>query len=195
MSQLGLYSGNVRDALGFANAADPSSPSTFFRRNLPRVGLYDSAGDTGQVALATGVMTSVPIYLAAGDVVTNISVRSGATAAGTPTNYWVALYSSASTPALLSQSADQTSTAWAANTTKTLALAAAQTITASGIYWVGVMVTATTPPTLLGCVGAPSIVSGERNLSQSSGSALTATAPSTITSATAKQFIPYVVLT
>jgi hypothetical protein len=195
MTQLGGYKRNVRDLLAWANAGDPSSPDTFFRRNLPRVGLYDSAGDTGQVALATGVMTSVPIALRAGDVITNISVRSGATAAGTPTNYWVALYSSASTPALLSQSADQTSTAWAANTTKTLALASAQTITADGIYWVGIMVTATTPPTLLGTVAAPAIVTGERNLSQSSGSSLTTTAPSTITSATAKQFVPYVVVT
>jgi hypothetical protein len=193
--QLGGYTRNVRDALAHLNASDPSSPDTFCRRNLPRIGLYDSAGDTGQVALATGVMTSVPIYLYAGDVITNISARSGATAAGTPTNWWFALYDNSGTPALLSQAADQTSTAWAANTTKTLALGSAQTITKSGIYWVGIMVTATTPPTLLGCVGAPAIVTGERNLSQSSGSSLTATAPSTITSVTAKQFIPYVVLT
>lgn len=195
MTQLGGYRGNVRDALAHLNLAEPSSPDTFFRRNLPRVGLYDSAGDTGQVALATGVMTSVPIYLNAGDVITNISARSGATAAGTPTNYWFALYSTAATPALLAQSADQTSTAWAANTTKTLALATAQTISTSGVYWVGIMVTATTPPTLLGTVTAPAIVTGERNLSQSSGSSLTTTAPATIATPTAKQFVPYVVLT
>lgn len=195
MTQLGGYRGNVRDALAHLNLAEPASPDTFYRRNLPRVGLYDSAGDTGQVALATGVMTSVPIYLAAGDVITSISARSGATAAGTPTNYWFALYSTAATPALLSQSADQTSTAWAANTTKTLALGAVQTISTSGIYWVGIMVTATTPPTLLGTVTAPAIVTGERNLSQSSGSSLTTTAPATIATPTAKQFVPYVVLT
>jgi hypothetical protein len=194
MTQLGGYKRNVRDLLAWANAGDPSSPDTFFRRNMPRLGLYDSAGDTGQVALATGVMTSVPIALRAGDVITNISVRSGATAAGTPTNYWVALYSAAAVPALLSQSTDQLTAAWAANTTKTLALAAPQTITADGIYWVGVMVTATTPPTLLGSVAAPAIVTGERNLSQSSGSGLTGGAPNTITSVTAKQFVPYVVL-
>lgn len=195
MTQLGAYTRNVRDALAHFNTSDPASPDTFFRRNLPRVGLYDSAGDTGQVALATGVMTSVPIYLHAGDVITNVSVRSGATAAGTPTNYWFALYSNASAPALLAQTADQTSTAWAANTTKTLALSSPKTITDSGVYWVGINVTATTVPTLLGTVAAPAVVTGERNLSQSSGSSLTATAPSTITSVTAKQFVPYVVLT
>lgn len=195
MSLLGLFSGNPRDALAAYATSVPSSPTQFYRTNQPRIGLYDSASDTGQVALATGVMTSVPVFLAAGDVITNISARSGATAAGTPTNYWFALYSDAATPALLSQSADQTSTAWAANTTKTLALAAAQTITRTGIYWVGIMVTATTPPTLLGSVAVAPIVSGERNLSQSSGSSLTATAPATIATPTVKQFAPYVVLT
>lgn len=195
MTQRGGYSRNVGDALAYLNLSDPASPDTYCRRNLPRVGLYDSASDTGQVALATGVMTSVPIYLVAGDVVTNLSVRSGATAAGTPTNYWLALYSDASTPALLAQTADQTSTAWAANTTKTLALASPYTVLRTGVYWVGIMVAATTPPTLLGCVSAPAIVTGERNLSQSSGSGLTTTAPATIATPTAKSFVPYVVVT
>lgn len=195
MTQLGGYNRNVRDALAFLNTSEPASPDTFCRRNLPRVGLYDSASDTGQVALATGVMTSVPIFLQAGDVVTNLSFRSGATAAGTPTNYWFALYSDAATPALLAQTADQTSTAWAANTTKTLALSAAYTVPKTSIYWAAIMVTATTPPTLLGACAAPAIVTGERNLSQSSGSALTTTAPGTIATPTAKTFVPYVVCT
>ncbi|MDX3582534.1 hypothetical protein [Streptomyces europaeiscabiei] len=195
MTQLGGYNRNVRDALAHYSTADPASPDTFFRRNLPRVGLYDSAGDTGQVALTTQVMTSVPIYLHAGDVITNVSFRSGATAADTPTNWFFALYSKAATPALLAQTADQTTTAWAANTTKTVALATAQTITESGIYWVGIMVKATAVPTLLGTIAAPAIATGERNLSQSSGSSLTTTAPATIATPTAKQFVPYVVLT
>ncbi|MFI8104709.1 hypothetical protein [Streptomyces sp. NPDC086023] len=195
MTQLGGYTRNVRDALAHVNAADPSSPDTFHRRNLPRTGLYDSAGDTGQVALTTQVMTSVPIFLRAGDVVTNISFRSGATAADTPTNWWFALYDTASTPALVGQTADQTTGAWAANTTKTVALASPYTVVKTGIHWVGIMVKATAVPTLLGCVAAPAIVSGERNLSQSSGSSLTTTAPATIATPTAKQFVPYVVIT
>ncbi len=195
MTLLGGFKRNVRNTLGYLNTAVTSNPDTFVRRNMLRYGLYDSAGDTGQVALATGVMTSVPIFLHGGETITNISVRSGATAANTPTAYWFALYSSAATPALLAQTADQTSTAWAANTTKTLALATPQTITREGIYWVGIMVTATTPPSLLGTIGAPAIATGEGNLSQSSGSSLTTTAPATITSVTAKQFVPYVVLT
>ncbi|MFD3929691.1 hypothetical protein [Streptomyces sp. NPDC058614] len=195
MTQLGAYTRNVRDALAHLNLSDPASPDTFFRRNLPRVGLYDSASDTGQVALVTQVMTSMPIYLQAGDVITNLSFRSGATAADTPTNWWFALYSDAAVPALLAQTADQLTAAWAANTTMTKALASAYTVPKSGIYWPGIMVKATTPPTLLGACAAPAIVTGERNLSQSSGSALTTTAPATIATPTAKQFVPYVVAT
>ncbi|TDC81902.1 hypothetical protein E1193_13445 [Micromonospora sp. KC606] len=195
MTQLGGYTRNVRDALAHLNAADPASPDTFYRSNLPRIGLIDSAGDSGHPALATGVMTSVPVYLRAGDVITSISARSGATAAGTPTNYWFALYSSAATPALLAQTADQTSTAWAANTVKTVALATPVTITETGIYWVGITVVATAVPSLIGSIAMTPVVTGERNLSQSSGSSLTATAPATIATVTAKPFVPRVVLT
>jgi hypothetical protein len=195
VSQLGGLTTNVRDALTWIDAANPASPNTFFRNNQPRIGLYDSASDSGQPALATGVMTAVRIKLFAGDVITNISFRSGQTAAGTPTNYWVALYSAAGTPALLAQSADQTSTAWAANTTKTLALATAQTISTTGFYWAALNVTATTPPSLIGSGGVAPIVTGEANLSVSSGSSLTATATATLASPAFKSFTPYVVLT
>jgi hypothetical protein len=61
MSQLGLFPGNVRDLLAAYAPAVPSSPSTYFRPNQPRNGLYDSASDAGQVALATGVMRAEPV--------------------------------------------------------------------------------------------------------------------------------------
>jgi hypothetical protein len=124
-----------------------------------------------------------------------VSFVSGATAAGTPTNWWFALYDTQATPALLAQTADQTSTAWAAFTVKTVALATVQTITKTGIYWVGIHAKATTVPTLLGCLGVKPVVTGERNLAQTSGAALTATAPTTIATPTVANFVPYVVLT
>jgi hypothetical protein len=195
VSQLGGLTANVRDSLLWLENANPTNPNQFFRNNQPRIGLYDSASDTGQPALATGVMTAVRIKLIAGDVITNISLRSGATAAGTPTNYWFALYSNAGTPALLAQTADQTSAAWNANATKTLPLSAAQTIGTTGFYWVTINVTATTPPSLLGSVHVAPIVATEANLSVTSGSALTATAPATLAAPAVKQFVPYVVLT
>lgn len=187
MTALGQYRGVVRDDLGYLNTA--GRPNVYHRANLPRVGLGD------QTALATGVMTAVPIWLNAGDVVTNISFTSGATAAGTPTAYWFALYSNAATPALMAQTADQTTTAWAGDTTKTLALATAQTITVSGVYWAAINVTATTPPTLVGAVGAKPQLSGELNLAVTSGSGLTTTATATLASPAFKRTVPLCVVT
>lgn len=195
MTQLGLFSGVPRDALAYL-ATDGKTPNTAFNRaNMPRVGLYDSVSDSNSVALTTQVMTAVPIFLAAGEVVTNVNFFVGTTAAGTPTNWWAALYSNAATPALLSQSADQTTTAMAANTKVTVALGAAQTISKSDVYWVALMVKATTVPTLLGALAVPPIVTGERNLAVTSGSALTTTAPATLATPTVSRFVPYVVLT
>lgn len=193
MTQLGIYSRNVRDALGYLNAADPASPETFRRANLPRLGLTDSAGDSGHVALATGVMTSVPVFLVAGDLITNLSFVSGATAAGTPTAWWFALYDTQATSALIAQTADQTTTAWAANTVKTLALSTAYRVVQTGLHYAACMVTATTPPSLVGTFGVKPVVTGERNLSQSSGSGLTTTAPATIASPAVKNFVPLAV--
>ncbi|AZM46571.1 hypothetical protein DMB38_12780 [Streptomyces sp. WAC 06738] len=183
MTLLGQYRGNPRDDLGWLNTA--GRPSVFHRANLPRVGLDDVA------ALTSGVMTLAALWLNDGDTVTNLSVISGATAAATPTNYWAALYSP--TGALMAQSADQTSTAWSADTVKTLALATPQKVTRSGVYYVGVMVAAGTVPTLVGSSGARPVLTGEGNLSQTSGSSLTATAPATIASPAFKRQVPLVI--
>lgn len=181
MSQLGGYTGIPRDALAHLSAGN-----TFARYNIPRAPL-----DVGDVAIgASGVMLSTPLFLGAGETVTSLTFRSGATALATGTNHWFALYSPDTVPALLAQTADQTSAAWAANTTKTLALATAQTVTRTGFYWAAVMVAASTVPTMVGARYFPGLVAGERNLGQTSGSGLTATAPATIASPTAVQFAP-----
>lgn len=195
MTQLGAFPGVVRDQLAYAVGVAPSPIGTFYRASQPRIGLYDSASDSGSVALTTQVMTSVPLYLTAGDVITNLSFESGATAAGTPTNWWFALYDTAGTPALLGQTADQLTAAWAAFTVKTLALASAYTATKTGVYWASIMVKATTVPTLLGTLAAKPIVTGERNLAQTSGASLTTTAPATIATPTVANFAPFCVAT
>lgn len=188
MTVHGAFRGNVRDDLGWLNTAGRPDPTQqFHRANLPRVGLADVT------ALATGVMTSVALYLVEGDVVSNLTFISGATAADTPANYWAALYSPAG--ALLSQSADKTSTAWAADTAVTFALGAAQHIAKSGIYYAALMVKATTPPTLTGSRGAKPVLTGEVNLAQSSGSTLTTTAPATIATPAFKAATPLVIAT
>lgn len=189
MSQLGLYTGVPRDALGHLNCAPPVDPTqTFYRRNLPQYPLDDVAE-----CLATGVMSSVPLWLRAGDKVTNLSFLSGATALATATHWWFALFSNAATPALLAQSADQVSAAWAADTWKTLALSAPQIINATGIYYAAVMVAASTVPSLMGARAAKPLLSGEIQLGQSSGSALAASAPATIATPAALRAVPLVV--
>lgn len=164
------------------------------RKNLRR---QDVSGNLS--ALTTQVMLSTALYLEIGDLVTNLTFVSATTGAGTPTNWWFALYSNASTPALIAQTADQTSTAWAANTVKTLALSAPYTVTASGIYYASIMVKATTPPTLAGAtalhnlVESNAILTGQKVLAVTSGSGLTTTAPATITSTTTVATVPLVI--
>lgn len=185
MTVHGAYRGIPRDDLGYLNSA--GRPSVFHRANLPRTGLDDVA------ALATGVMTSVDLWLNEGDLVTNLTFVSAGTAAGTPTAWWFALYDTAG--ALMAQTADQTTTAWAADTAKTVALATAQRITKSGLYKAAINVTATTPPSLVGTVGAKPVLAGEANLSQTSGSGLTTTAPATIATPAFKRQVPLVIAT
>lgn len=196
----GLAAGSAgSDAARLDQAADQNQyyldgAPTFLRKNMARASV---AGNLA--ALATGVMTSTAILLYAGDVVTNLTFMSATTQAGTPTHWWFALYSTAATPALLGQTADQTSTAWAANTPKTLALATPYTVLTTGIYYASINVTASTPPTLFGVSGsaytAAAVVSGQKILAQTSGSGLTDTAPATIGSATTVGTIPLVIAT
>lgn len=155
---------------------------------------------TNMAALTTQIMLSTAVYLYEGDVVTSLTFTSGATAAGTPTNWWYALYSNAATPALLAQTADQTTTAWAANTPTTLALATPQTISTSGVYYAALMVKATTVPTIAGvtvenAAVAGAVVTSQKVLAQTSGSALVATAPATIASPTTVATVPLVIVT
>lgn len=171
------------------------SPSGTFRSNISRLQVVSNAS-----ALTTQVMLAVALPLEAGDVVTNLTFVSATTAAGTPTNWWFALYDYSSTPALIAQTADQTNTAWAANTAKTVALATAYLVPRSAVYYAAIMVKATTPPTLAGvtlhnAADAGALVSGQKVLAQTSGSSLTDTAPATIATPTTVGTVPYVVAT
>ena len=100
---------------------------------------------------ATGVINMQAVYLTAGTLVSNITLCSATTAAGTPTNYFFALYSGlVSAPALLAQSANQTTGAWAANTVKTLAMTTPYRVPTSGSYYIAYAMVATTVPTMKG---------------------------------------------
>jgi len=105
-------------------------------------------GSGNSVTLSSGRLMLQAIYLPQNITLTSISIRSGATALASGSNQWFALYNSALD--LLMQTNDDTSIAWAANTVKTLNLTSTYTTTASGLFYVGVMVNATTTPTLTG---------------------------------------------
>jgi hypothetical protein len=104
---------------------------------------------TNTVPSASGTLFLQAIYLKAGQTVSNITLYSVG-AAGTPTNYFFALYGSGTTPPLLAVSANQTTTAWGATTLKTLAMTTPYKVPTSGQYYIGVMMTATTIVTLKG---------------------------------------------
>jgi hypothetical protein len=108
----------------------------------------DLCDEVISVVLATGRLSLQAIYLPAGTTINSISIWSASTAAGTPTNQLFGLYDINLN--LLRSSVNDTTTAWAANSRKTLALTSAFTTTYSGLHYLGLMVTATTVPTLKG---------------------------------------------
>ncbi|WP_262702059.1 MULTISPECIES: right-handed parallel beta-helix repeat-containing protein [Streptomyces] len=110
---------------------------------------------TTSAALVSGTLYLVPIWLPRGTVVSNLAFTSGGTGAGTPTNWWFTLHDR--DRKALARSTDQTTAAWAANTTKTLAVAqttagntSSYTTTYSGLHYLGFMIKATTTPSLVG---------------------------------------------
>jgi hypothetical protein len=104
--------------------------------------------ETNSTVSASGTLNMMAIYLWAGQLVSNISISSATTAAGTPTNYRFGLFDSSRN--LLAESANQTTSAWAANTVKTLAMGTPYRVPTSGLYYIGYYMTATTVPTLKG---------------------------------------------
>ncbi len=113
--------------------------------------------ETNIAPLTSGTLWLQLIYLPAGTLVSNISFFSATTAAGTPTNQFFALYSRRF--GLLARSADDTTTAWAANTIKTLAMTTPYRVPVSDFYYVGIMVAATTVPTLKGFTSSSNLLS------------------------------------
>lgn len=163
---------------------------------VPRPNMTRSDVVSDVAALTTQVMTAVAVALQAGDVITKLACKAGATAAVTPTNWWLALYDINGN--LLAQTADQLTAAIAADATLDVALATPQSITVPGIYYVGIMVKAGTVPTLVGATlaraaASTGILAADKALARTSGAALTTTAPATIAAPTAVAAVPLVV--
>jgi hypothetical protein len=145
---------------------------------------------TGDVTITSGALYLNRIYLTAGQVITNLSFVKGATGITTPTNWWFALYDGSLN--LLRQTANQTTTAWAGNTVKTLALSSSYTVPTSGVYYVGFMIAATTPGTIYGSPAVGTGLSGiSPTMAGTSTTGLTTTAPNPAAALTASSSIRY----
>lgn len=105
--------------------------------------------ETNATPLSTGRISVVRILLPKSYSVTNLTFWSMTTALNTGTNQWFGLFDSARNK--LALTADDTNTAWAANTAKTLAITGGPYVTTTaGWYYLGIMVKGTTPPSLAG---------------------------------------------
>lgn len=171
-------------------ALTASRPAAARAETMPRTQTLASLG-----MLLSGRLHLVAVQLPAGLPVASITFVAGATGAATPTNQWFALFNNAATPALLRQTADDTTAAWAANALKTLTLTSPFTTTYSGLHYLGIMVAATTVPTLMGVNGITAITATGPTLSGSSTAGLTTpasfTSPASAPTALSTGQIPY----
>jgi len=145
------------NASGQALVANQPTNSLFNNRYVISGMLYENINrnqcqEINTSLLSSGRLSLEAIFLPAGTIVNNISFWSATTAAGTPTNQLFGLFDQNRN--LLRSSVNDTSTAWAANSIKTLALTSAFTTTYSGLHYLGIMVTATTVPTIKGFTAA-----------------------------------------
>jgi hypothetical protein len=187
MTQRGLYNRSVYDLNAYNVVLDPG-PNVFARRSIPREGMVDQP-----MVATTGVALNVRIPLEAGDSVAAVSCFIGATALGTPTHQFVAMYTPGDV--LYGQSVDATSAAGAANSTKTFTFTTPLVANVGGIWSFSIVFAATTMPTLLGVTVAPTNATGEITIARTHGSGLLATAPGTVATPTNTNFAPYVELT
>lgn len=120
---------------------------------MPSGAIYEAwprnQGSTNSGVLTSGTLRlACPLVIRAGIPITSISFCSATTAAATPTNQWFCLVAQ-SDRKILAVTANDTTTAWASQTSKTLTIAGGPyTPLADMAVWVGAMVSATTVPSL-----------------------------------------------
>lgn len=174
------------------------APSGASYETFPRNG----GGSAASGAPASGRLVLVAIALPVGLSVGRLAFVTASTAANTPTHWWFGLYDSAGVQ--LATTADQTTTAWAASTVKSLPIATTAAgpattyvTTYTGLYYLGFLMTATSPPGLASAslgtavVGAAPILYGNSTASMTTPPAFPFTAAA-ITVATASMPYAYV---
>lgn len=116
-------------------------PSGAIAETFPRHLCMNTLGlVSGRLQLGGGIV------IPGGRTVTSISVFAHSTGATTPTNQWFCLVDRSGN--VLAKTVDDTTTAWAGNTVKTLNLSSTYTPTNAIEVYVGVVVVAATPPSL-----------------------------------------------
>lgn len=185
----------VSDGANWWRVTVPSSTPVDVDWTRPTAALaqtFDRGVSTiNSAVLVSGSLWLVGIYLSAGTTVTTITFTSSTTALATGSNQWFALYSSAR--ALLGVTNDDTSTAWAAEATKTLTLSTPYLVLTSGMNYLGINVVATTVPSLRCSVTSARISTQAPILAGTSTTGLTnpASAPGTAAAITASGSVPY----
>jgi len=189
----GIEIATLDDILRYSDWTVPTGKiAQSFPRNVP-------LSNTMNYAQGTLLLVGVP--LVAGVIINNITFRSGSqgVTSGALVNQWFSLYSP--TRNLLGVTNDDTSTAWNANSPKTLNLTAPVTIQTSGIYYAGLVVANSTTLTLCttsnSSTGVAQAVNGQAQaLVGYSNNALTVplTAPAVANAPAGASNIPYVLL-
>ena len=105
---------------------------------------------TSSLTCTAGTIFVTRVWVPKNVTVTNVSFITAATAASTPTNWWVFVATKAGV--IQGISADQLTTAIAADTLFTVALATPYVDTTGVFRYVGIMVAATTGPTIAASV-------------------------------------------
>lgn len=156
-------------------------PTALKRETFPRMG---AAFANLAPPFLSGQLYGQAISLMAGDLVTSIAFAVGTTASATVTNTWVALYDSGGN--LLRQSTSA-ATVLTANTLQSIALSSTYRITTSGLYYICLMVQATTMPTMIGVSTLSTAITGSTlprpSLTDTTHVGLTTTAPALLTPA------------
>ncbi|MDX2539787.1 right-handed parallel beta-helix repeat-containing protein [Streptomyces scabiei] len=158
--------GSVADASAGAEVSPFDSGFGSLETALRPSGRYETTSRLrcGSTSTPTsGTLYLVPIWLPKGLVISNLAFVSGGTAASSPTNWWFTLHNSSRVA--LARTADQTTTAWAANTIKSLAIAqttagtaSSYTTTYSGLHYIGVMIKASTVCSLISEGAVPDVL-------------------------------------
>jgi hypothetical protein len=154
-----------------------TAPTAALAETVPR-----SSTLSNQAVLLSGRRTLFGIELIEGLVINGISFFSSSTALSGGSNQWFELLDVNRNR--LAVTTDDGATAWASSSKKALNFASAYTVPSSGFYYLGIMVNATTVPTLL-ClnVGASSVMGEVPILGGNADTGLTtpASAPSPAT--------------